>query len=57
MIRVVAAPRAIHGFRWNAARMTMNSPTKPLVPGRPALAMKNSMAKVANHGITLTTPP
>ena len=35
----------------------MNSPTKPLVPGRPELAMKNSTAKVANHGMVLATPP
>jgi hypothetical protein len=37
--------------------MTMNSPTKPEVAGRPALAMANSMKKAANFGIVFTTPP
>ena len=35
----------------------MNSPTNPLVPGNPELAMKNSTASAANHGIVLATPP
>ncbi len=35
----------------------MNSPTKPLVAGRPALAIANSMKNAANFGIVLTTPP
>ena len=35
----------------------MNSPTNPLVPGRPQLAIENSTQNAANHGITLTTPP
>jgi hypothetical protein len=35
----------------------MNSPTKPLVPAGPALAIANSMKNAANTGIVLTTPP
>ena len=35
----------------------MNSPTNPLVPGRPQFAIANSTKNVANHGITFTTPP
>ena len=35
----------------------MNSPTKPLVPGRPQLAIENSTKNAANHGIVLATPP
>ena len=35
----------------------MNSPTKPLVPGRPELAIANNTKNTANHGITLATPP
>ena len=37
--------------------ITMNSPTKPLVAGRPLLAIENRMKNVAKRGITLTTPP
>jgi hypothetical protein len=35
----------------------MNSPTKPEVPGRPALAMANNTNNVANTGMVFTTPP
>ena len=36
---------------------TRNSPTNPLVPGKPELAIANNMKKAANTGILLTTPP
>ena len=42
MIRVKEANRAIHGLAEKLASTTMNSPTKPLVAGRPELAMANS---------------
>ena len=35
----------------------MNSPTNPLVPGRPELAMPNRMKNAPNQGIVLMTPP
>ena len=35
----------------------MNSPTKPEVPGSPALAMAKNTMKAANTGMVLTTPP
>ncbi|CPM13769.1 Uncharacterised protein [Bordetella pertussis] len=37
--------------------MTRNSPTKPLVAGRPLLAIENSTKNVTKRGMTLTTPP
>ena len=37
--------------------MTRNSPTKPDVAGRPALAIENSIMNAANLGIVLATPP
>ena len=40
-----------------AAMITMNSPTKPLVAGRPEFAMTKSIMKEANFGMVLTTPP
>jgi hypothetical protein len=57
MISVAAAAKAISGCFWKLDRITMNSPTKPDVPGKPELAMANSTKNVANHGITFTTPP
>ncbi len=54
---VVAAAAAIQKSYFTAPRITMNSPTNPLVAGRPALAMANSMKNAANFGIVLTTPP
>ena len=54
---VVAARKATQKLKSTAPSTTMNSPTKPLVPGRPALAMANSMKKAANLGILFTTPP
>ncbi|MNC94119.1 hypothetical protein D3C83_108940 [compost metagenome] len=54
---VSAAMKAIHGSARQAARITMNSPTKPEVAGRPALAIANSTMRVAKCGIVLTTPP
>ena len=35
----------------------MNPPTKPLVPGRPALAIAKTIVSAANLGIVFTTPP
>ena len=37
--------------------MTMNSPTKPEVPGSPEFASANSTMKAANFGMVLMTPP
>ncbi len=54
---VEAAIRAIQKFTLTAPRMTIHSPTKPAVPGRPQLAMANSTASEANFGIVLATPP
>ena len=56
---------ATHGYReaaiqkpaWTDPRITIHSPTKPAVAGRPQLAMANSSAKAANLGMVLTTPP
>jgi len=42
MIRVNAANSAIHGLALKLASTTMNSPTKPLVPGKPQFAIANS---------------
>ena len=56
-IRVVAAAKAIQKLAFIAPRMTMNSPTKPLVAGRPQLAIANSIMSEANFGIVFTTPP
>jgi hypothetical protein len=42
MISVKAAISAIHGLAAKLASTTKNSPTKPLVPGRPQLAIANS---------------
>ena len=57
MIKVKAAPKPISGFCWKLANTTRNSPTKPLVPGRPQLAMAKNTQNSANHGMTLATPP
>ena len=46
-----------HYYHRIAPSVTRNSPMKPLVPGRPELAMANSMKNAANTGILLTTPP
>ncbi|KAG1301904.1 hypothetical protein G6F62_015922 [Rhizopus arrhizus] len=56
-IRAVAANRPIQKLCSTAPMITMNSPTKPLVAGRPLLAIENRMKNVAKRGITLTTPP
>src|SRR6185312_4680718 len=57
MISEYAANSAIHGLAVKADRITMNSPTKPDVNGRPQLAIANSTQNAANHGITLASPP
>ena len=54
---VLAATSASQKFAFIAPMITRNSPTKPLVPGRPALAMAKSMVKEANFGMVFTTPP
>jgi hypothetical protein len=54
---VVAATNASQKFSFMAPMMTMNSPTKPLVAGRPALAMAKSIISAANLGMVFTTPP
>ena len=53
---VSAAAAAYQKFTFIAPITTMNSPTKPLVPGRPEFAIANSMKKAANTGIVFTTP-
>jgi len=37
--------------------MTIHSPTKPAVAGRPQLAIAKNSASAANLGMVLTTPP
>ena len=56
-IMIVAARKPSQKFTFTAARITMNSPTKPLVPGSAALAIEKSMANAANFGMVLTPPP
>ena len=52
-----AAAKASQKFAFIAPMITMNSPTKPLVAGRPEFAMAKSIMKLANFGMVLTTPP
>ena len=54
---MVAARNAYQKSARKLDRITRNSPTKPDVPGRPALAIANSTAKAAKTGMVLTTPP
>ena len=54
---VVAASAAYQKLTFIAPNVTRNSPTKPLVPGRPELAIANNMKKDANTGMVFTTPP
>ena len=54
---MVAARNPIQKLALTAARITMNSPTNPLVPGSPAFAIANSIVSAANLGIVFTTPP
>jgi hypothetical protein len=56
-ISVVPATRASQKLVFMAPMMTMNSPTKPLVAGRPQLAMAKSIVNAANLGMLFTTPP
>ena len=56
-IMIVAARKPSQKLTLIAARMTMNSPTNPLVPGRPALAIAKNIARAANVGMVLATPP
>ncbi|MND03333.1 hypothetical protein D3C83_231040 [compost metagenome] len=54
---VVAARNANQKFTLIVPRMTMNSPTNPLVPGSPELAIAKRTKNAANTGILLATPP
>ena len=54
---MVAATAASQKLAFIAPMITMNSPTKPLVAGRPALAIANSIISAANFGMVFTTPP
>ena len=49
--------KAIQKLNFIAPMMTRNSPTNPLVAGRPQLAIANSIMNAANFGIVFTTPP
>ena len=57
MIKVIEAKNANQKLACKAPRITINSPTKPEVPGRPAFAIANRTAKPVNLGIEFTTPP
>ena len=54
---VVAATNASQKFAFIAPMITMNSPTKPLVAGRPQFAIAKSIISEANLGMVFTTPP
>src|SRR5262249_19487796 len=54
---VVAAMSAIQKLNRIAPMITMNSPTKPEVAGRPQFAIANSIISAANFGMVFTTPP
>ncbi len=54
---VVAATNAIQKLNFIAPMITRNSPTKPLVAGRPQFAIANSIMSAANFGMVFTTPP
>ena len=53
----MAAIKAIQKFSFIAPKITMNSPTKPEVPGSPAFAIAKKTANAVNNGILLITPP
>ena len=54
---VVAARKVYQKLTLMVPMITMNSPTKPLVPGRPTLPMVKSMKVAAYHGMRVTSPP
>ena len=54
---VVAAINAIQKPALKELKMTMNSPTKPDVPGKPAFAIAKNTISAAKVGMVLTTPP
>ena len=56
-IKIIAAKKAYQKFAWSEPKITINSPTKPEVPGRPAFARANKTANPVNFGIELITPP
>ena len=53
----VVARNATQVLTWNAPISDRNSPTKPLVPGRPTEASMNTMNTAAYFGMLLTRPP
>ena len=57
IINVVAAKNANQKLACNAPRITINSPTKPDVPGKPAFANAKRTANPVNLGIEFITPP
>ena len=56
IIRVIAAKNATQRLILKLAKMTVNSPTNPDVPGIAALASAKNTIKVANFGMELTMP-
>ena len=56
-ITPLAAKKAKILLNEKIAIMVKNSPTKPLVPGKPILARVKTIKNKANFGITETTPP
>ena len=56
IIRVIAAKNATQRLILKLAKMIVNSPTNPDVPGTAALASTKNTIKVANFGMELTTP-
>ena len=56
IITVIEAKNAIQRLILKLAKITVNSPTNPDVPGIAALASAKNTIKVANFGMELTTP-
>ncbi len=57
MMMPVAASTPAHWLAVNPPRIIRNSPTNPLVEGRPIEASVNTMKSEAYSGITEATPP
>src|SRR5574344_1006549 len=56
-ITALAANTPIQKLNLTEAMITIHSPTKPAVAGKPQLAIENSKANAANFGMVFTTPP
>ena len=56
IITVIEAKNATQRLILKLAKITVNSPTNPDVPGIAALASAKNTIKVANFGMELTTP-